>query len=94
MTHVVGQDDIERIVGRPRSRYEHWGRIVNVQVEVNVWRTRFFILHSQVCIGIHEDLRVCPFSKALDRMVADADVWQENVPTRLRLVNDRLVPAT
>ena len=80
MTDIVPADDIERIVGVPRSRYDHYGKAVSAE-------QRVYILHSQLCIGLYRDLRECPFSQALDLGI-DVDNWTEDVPLLLRLQDD------
>lgn len=92
MTAKVAPDDIEHLVGKPRSHYEHWGRVIAEDWVGGSQTTRFYILHSVVCVRIHQDLRLCPFSKGLDDL--DWFDWPENEPVRLRLVNNRLVPAS
>lgn len=59
MTQKVPAEQIEEIVGRERHPVLHFGRAVSEE-EV------FYILHSHRCLRLHDDLRNCKFSKALD----------------------------
>lgn len=91
MTEPVDPNDIERIVGAPRSTYEHMGAIRGGTV---------YIMHSKRCVRQTPDLRECDFSRALDLGLRPQD-WdgQEEQPVVLRFgdrINDagdqRLVP--
>ena len=55
---------IEGIVGIPRHPSVHFGRLDS---ESQV----FYIMHSVECLGSHDDLRECPYSKAMDLTCAD-----------------------
>lgn len=86
MSELVPARRIEKIVGAPRHATDHFGRAVSAEQTV-------YILHSHACIDTGIDLRKCQFSRALDRGI-DVEAWTEDVPLRLAVVADRLVPAT
>lgn len=67
MTKIVPAEQIEQIVGCPRHPRLHLARAVSDEQTV-------YILHSQLCLGIHQDLRNCLFSRALDRGI-ELEVW-------------------
>lgn len=67
MTKIVPAEQIEQIVGCPRHPRLHLARAVSDEQTV-------YILHSQLCLGIHHDLRNCLYSRALDRGIA-LEVW-------------------
>ena len=76
MTNLVNPDHIEEIVGVPRDEGAHIG----------IARTSdmtFYIMHSKQCVRMFEDLRECPFSKALDKGFTYPHDVIENKPTHL-----------
>ncbi len=90
MSDLVAVEDIERIVGVRRRPTEHWGRAVSDE-------GRVYILHSQECRDGGVDLRLCPFSIALDYGIDESD-WDEDVPLLVEVEarsdgTSRLVPA-
>lgn len=84
MTDLVPVDRIETIVGATRHATDHIGRAVSAEQTV-------YILHSRDCRGSGVDLRECPYSLALDLGI-DLGAWLEDVPVRLAIVDDQLVP--
>jgi hypothetical protein len=84
MTEVVAASQIETVVGVRRHETKHYGRAVSVEEKV-------YILHSQECLEVREDLRRCPFSLALDRGI-DVERWVEDVPLPLAIIDGELVP--
>jgi len=92
MSEQVPASEIEGIVGAPRHETDHYARAVSDE-------QRVYVLHSKECLGIFDDLRDCPFSKALDRGI-DPERWSgfEDRPVRawvsfktLKLVPENLV---
>ncbi|MCC8930813.1 hypothetical protein [Rhodococcus sp. I2R] len=87
MSEIVSADQIEQIVGAPRTRNLHYGRAVSAE-------QRVYILHSRRCVDSGIDLRECPYSVALDRGI-DIDQWwagNEDVPVVLGIRGPHLVP--
>jgi hypothetical protein len=84
VSDIVPAEDIVRIVGVPRHRSLHVARAVSRE-------QRVYILHSEECLYSRLDLRLCPFSVALDEGI-DLDEWREDVPLTVDIVQDRLVP--
>lgn len=84
MTDVVPAEDIERIVGVPRHPLLHIARAVSAE-------QRVYVLHSHRCLTEHADLRLCPFSLALDNGIF-SDEWTEDEPVAVTVVNERLTP--
>jgi hypothetical protein len=82
VSRLVSGVGIEGIVGVTRHPTEHWGRAVSRTREV-------FILHSVECRDSGRDLRLCPFSVALDGGI-DVERWagQEDRPVRLAIEDD------
>jgi hypothetical protein len=61
MTDLVNKSVIENIVGAERNGTRHLARAVSENQTV-------YILHSYDCLGKYaQDLRLCPFSLALDK---------------------------
>lgn len=58
----------ESVVGIKRHETDHYARAVSSE-------QRVYILHSQECLDIFDDLRDCPISKALDRGIREDD-WR------------------
>lgn len=85
MTERVPAGEIERIVGRKRDPLHHWARAVSAEQTV-------YILHSEACRLLNNDLRDCPYSRALDTGIDEAD-WTQDVPVRIRIKHGRLVQA-
>jgi len=67
MSEIVNPAEIETIVGVERQPFAHFGRASSDE-------RMFYILHSQACLEIHEDLRNCYFSRALDNGI-DEERW-------------------
>jgi hypothetical protein len=84
MSYKVSAHTIESIVGVPRHATDHYGRAVS-------WEQVVYILHSQDCLVIEEDLRDCDYSLALDLGI-DVDDWVQDAPVVLEIRNGRLVP--
>ena len=88
MADLVPAEDIERIVGAPRSRLVHIARAVSTEKTV-------YLLHSQSCLDSGIDLRECAWSQALDRGI-DLTLWRdrEDVPVVVRIGahDGRLIP--
>lgn len=78
----------EGVVGVPRHETDHYARAVSPEQTV-------YILHSRECLGIFDDLRDCPFSKALDRGI-NPERWSgfEDRAVRVRVSAStlRLIP--
>lgn len=68
MSIRVDPELIEGIVGAPRHDTEHIARGVTSEKQ-------FYILHPKQCLEAYEDLRECPFSRALDQGVL-MDPWR------------------
>lgn len=92
MTNLVPASDIERIVGTHRRNTDHIARAVSDEQTV-------YILHSHQCKDRRDDLRDCPFSRALDNGI-NLDEWAESMdrPVSVGIREDvigrpRLVPA-
>lgn len=82
MSEVVEQG-IEHIVGSKRHATDHITRAVSAEETV-------YILHSQECEASVPDLRMCPFSIAMDRGI-EPDEWIMDMPLRAAIVGGRLV---
>lgn len=89
MTDIVPTEDIERIVGVPRAAKDHYARAVSAEQTV-------YILHSRECLKLGRDLRLCPFSLALDNGIR-VEEWVEDFPVQVSIEGafnrTRLVPA-
>lgn len=93
MTDLVPEADIERIVGVTRSLGQHIGRAVTRGDHLRKKDT-FYILHSKQCLREHEDLKRCPFSRALDKGI-QPEWWiaVEDKPVYIGINHDfRVVP--
>lgn len=75
MTDLV--PNAEAVVGVPRHETDHYARAVTSEQTV-------YILHSRECLGIFDDLRDCPFSKALDRGIRNED-WRRHEDQAVRV---------
>ena len=86
MTYLVPSDQIEQIVGVQRHQTRHYARAVSGEQMV-------YILHSEECRAMYDDLRDCPWSMALDRGIDECD-WtdREDMPVLVRLRDGRLIP--
>lgn len=86
MTDLVPADQIEKIVGAPRHRYGHIGRVVSAEQMV-------YILHSQSCLDSGDDLRECAFSQVLDGGIEESR-WEGYMdqPVILGISRWRLIP--
>ena len=60
MSDLVDPAIIEAVVGTKRSKTLHYGIAMS---DTGL----FYILHSELCLSLHDDLRDCPFSIALDK---------------------------
>lgn len=79
MSTPIPANTIEQIVDATRHPLEHIGRAVSTEETI-------YILHSGECYKTFNDLRDCPFSKALDRGI-DREQWEpyEDRPVKLRV---------
>lgn len=84
MSNLVPREDIERIVGASRDQSWHIAKAVRAEQTV-------YILHPHTCLALHDDLRDCPCSQALDWGI-DPDEWVEDVPLYVRVEEGLLVP--
>lgn len=86
MTNLVPAEEIEQIVGIRRHETLHYARAVTDDQTV-------YILHSAACKMTTPDLRVCPFSVALDRGIRLRD-WADKTdqPARVAVRDGRLIP--
>ena len=86
MSDLVDPTEIEQIVGAKRHPLRHIGRAVSEEETV-------YILHSGRCKASGNDLRGCPYSRALDMGIA-LDVWDEweDRPVVLGLDRPGLIP--
>ena len=87
MSNLVSPKKIEEIVGTHRRKTMHIGRAVSAERQV-------YILHSKGCIDTVDDLRDCPFSRALDKGI-DEQLWTpwQDKAVVLRIARARLAPA-
>ncbi len=85
MTEVVEPDVIEKVVGVPRSERAHWAKAVSADKKV-------YLLHSRFCLEVTKDLRLCPYSRALDNGI-DIREWIEDVPLLVEVHDGHLSPA-
>lgn len=67
----------EAVVGVSRHETEHYARTVSSE-------QRVYILHSRECRNLFDDLRDCPFSKALDRGIRMED-WHGHEDQAVRV---------
>lgn len=67
MSRIEPADKIEGIVGATRHETIHVARAVSAE-------ERVYILHSRACTLAYSDLRLCPFSVALDAGI-DLELW-------------------
>lgn len=86
MSEIVPSDEIEKVVGVQRHPTRHYARAVSDEQIV-------YILHSQECRDMYDDLRDCPWSLALDRGIDEHD-WSdcEDRPVLVRVRDGRLIP--
>lgn len=77
MTRSESDDKIEGIVGASRHPDRHIGRAVSSE-------QRVYILHSGRCFNRGGDLRLCPYSLALDAGI-EPESWTEDVPVLLSI---------
>lgn len=84
MTRLESSDRIEDIVGATRDPERHIARAVSEE-------ERVYILHSQACLNSGRDLRLCPYSLALDAGI-DLDSWTEDEPHVVVVDHGRLAP--
>lgn len=84
MSRLEPADRIEAIVGANRDPEQHIARAVSAE-------QRVYILHSQACSSSGRDLRLCPYSLALDEGI-DPDAWTEDEPVVVAIDHGRLVP--
>lgn len=69
MSKKVDPSAIEKIVGAPRNRKAHFGKLMSDE-------DRMYIMHSHECVRDNEDLRQCKFSLAMDRNMPEA-IWNK-----------------
>lgn len=88
MTEQVPADRIEELVGIDRHPTLHYARI-------DTESDRVFILHSGLCLSRRDDLRTCPYSRALDKGI-DLLAWGglEDVTVVVRLRRSRTLGGT
>lgn len=85
MSELVPATDIERIVGSARHPTLHQARAVSAEEKV-------YVLHSAECLVAHvADLRLCPFSLALDRGI-DIAHWTQDKSFVVVVVKGYLFP--
>lgn len=87
MSAVVPADQIERIVGIQRHITRHYARAVSSEQTV-------YILHSQRCLEMRDDLRQCLFSLALDKGINESS-WSDAEDQAVRVTinrSGRLIP--
>ena len=85
MSERVAVEDIERIVGTERHATMHYANAVSAEEMV-------YVLHSQECLDSYSDLRLCPYSKALDTGINPYE-WSKNEPVLVEIYQGRLKPA-
>ena len=90
MSDLVDPDRIEEIVGSKRHPTDHIARADSAAQTV-------YILHSQECRDSTPDLRMCPFSIALDRGIEHYIPWSgwrrvQDQPVRVEVFREWLVP--
>lgn len=83
MADLVPAQDIEGIVGSLRDTEQHIARAVSAE-------QRVYLLHSHECVAMGRDLRLCPYSLALDRGI-DLDSWPEDEAVFVVVDDGRLV---
>lgn len=71
MTTPVPGDQIEALVGARRHPTFHIAKAVSAERMV-------YLLHSQECADALADLRLCSFSRALDRGINPGEEWREH----------------
>ncbi len=92
MTRLEPNGTIEAKVGATRHQSKHIGRAVSSE-------QRVYILHSQDCVDTGRDLRVCPYSVALDEGIQTGTdtPWEdaEDKPVELEIDENMgdLIPA-
>lgn len=84
MTRLENPDRVEAIVGVLRDTEQHIARAVSEE-------QRVYILHSHECVNSGRDLRLCPYSLALDAGI-DPDSWTQDEPHYVVVDHGRLVP--
>jgi hypothetical protein len=82
MTDKVPEHAIELIVGTTRHPVLHYARAVSAERQV-------YILHSQECRDYYFDLRDCPYSRALDKGITEAE-WPMDQPVLIGIWDGRL----
>lgn len=84
MSRLEPADRIEGIVGASRHPDHHIARAVSAE-------QRVYILHAKGCLQSGRDLRLCPYSLALDAGI-DPDSWPEDEAVVVAIDHGRLVP--
>lgn len=89
MSRIEPADKIEGIVGVPRHEKIHVARAVSAE-------ERVYVLHSRMCTLAYSDLRLCPYSVALDEGI-DLGLWGDwqDRPVEVRIDEEQygdLVP--
>lgn len=82
MTRLENPDRVEAIVGTLRDPEQHIARAVSAE-------QRVYILHSHQCVNSARDLRLCPYSLALDAGI-DLDLWTEDEAVFVTIDHGRL----
>jgi hypothetical protein len=84
MSRLEPSDRIEGIVGAARDPEQHIVRAVSAE-------QRVYILHSHACVDSGRDLRLCPYSLALDAGI-NVNEWAEDEAYVVAIDHGRLVP--
>lgn len=83
MTDHVDPTEVETIVRARRHPFRHVGRADGAD-------QRVYVLHSEECRAQFDDLRECPYSRALDNGI-DPREWPDG-PTWLGIGDGHLIP--
>jgi len=86
MSNLVNSKEIEEIIGAPRNRKAHFGKLITAEDKI-------YIMHSYECVFKNEDLRQCEFSKAMDHSTPEK-LWNkfEDKTVLLGVMSGSLVP--
>lgn len=90
MTAIDPASKIEAIVGAKRHPTRHIARAVSAEQTV-------YVLHPESCRRLHEDLRNCKYSRALDNgieKVSAAWMHVQDKPVVVDVFGDYLLPRT
>jgi hypothetical protein len=83
MSNLVPKEHIEQLVGIKRHPTIHYGMADSEDGMV-------YILHSQACRDMMNDLRECPYSVAMDWGIDRAE-WIEDRPVVLSILDNYLI---